>query len=58
MKKNFRLLSALLSLLLLFSLTFTPSGDTVSFDLVISDIYDQNYDTVSYKVIGESAKVK
>ena len=42
----------------LFSLTFTPSKDTVSFDLVISDIYDQNYETVSYKVIGENAKVK
>ena len=42
----------------LFSLTFTPSSDTVAFGLVISDIYDQNYDTVSYKVIGESVKVK
>ena len=42
----------------LFSLTFTPTNDAVAFDLVISDIYDQNYETVSYKVIGENAKVK
>lgn len=42
----------------LFSLTFAPSNNTVSLDLVISDIYDQNYETVSYKVIGETVKVK
>ena len=28
------------------------------FDLIISDIYDQNYETVSYKVVGKSAEVK
>lgn len=42
----------------LFSLTFTPSCDTVSFDLVVSDIYDQSGETVPHKVIGETVKVK
>lgn len=42
----------------LFSLTFTPADASVSFDLIVSDMYDQDYVAVPYSVIGETVRVK
>ena len=42
------------------TVTFNISGNanSVKLDTEIVDIYDQNYTTVSYKVIGEDIKIK
>lgn len=42
----------------LFTLTFTPADDSVTFALSVTDIYNQDFASVSYKVIGNTAKVK